>query len=163
MRLLILSLIFFGLVFAGHGYAELYQYKDSDGAVRMTDDYGSIPDEYKKDVEIQSEIKNNYPQKNQEGEVKSRQDDKKRQNSEDSRAEEDIERLSEKREELADQKKTLQEEYEQIKEERERLSNNAPDGSAPDSERKEYSRKIEKLNDRIEIYQKNAEAFEKKV
>lgn len=162
MRLMLLSLIVFGLVFAGHCYAELYQYEDSNGVVRTTDDYGSIPEKYREDVEILSEIKRSSPQKEQEGEVRNRGNDQK-QDTENSQTKENTEQLSEKRQELADQKEALQEEYEQIRKDRERLSSNAPDDSAPDSERKEYSRKVDELNDRIETYQEKAEAFEKKV
>ncbi|MCF8024807.1 MAG: DUF4124 domain-containing protein [Desulfobacteraceae bacterium] len=165
MRLTLLYVIVFALIFVGHGYAELYQYKDSEGVIHYTDDFGSIPESYRNNVKIQSEIKSAPPEKKEDKESgRNQQEDSKEQSAEKSQVKEkDNKELLEKRQNLINQRKALQEEYKQLKEERERLLNNPPDDSAPAAQKREYSQKVQEVNNRIETYQKKAEAFEKKV
>ncbi|MFW5908274.1 MAG: DUF4124 domain-containing protein, partial [Desulfosalsimonas sp.] len=161
----ILYAIFIVIVFAGIGHGELYKYKDSQGVVRYTDNFGSIPEQYRDTAERQSEVKRQPVQKKGEKAASGQQNDsenKEQTGKADDRAENNRQ-ITEERKSLVEQRKALEKEYEQIEEERERLSADRPADSASKAQKTEYEQKVKELNDRIDAYQQNVKAYEEKV
>lgn len=159
------SIMIFAFFTVSHGFAELYQYKDSEGVTHYTDNFGSIPESRRDKVKVHSEIKGVSAVEKDKDSSNSGQKDNKDPvaGKAQTRAEKNKNDLSQKRQHLIDQRKELNEEYKKLEQERERLRNNSPDRSASDDQKKEYSKKVKALNDKIEAYDKKAKAFEKQV
>jgi uncharacterized protein (DUF2267 family) len=167
-RLLFFCIIGTIMIFISTGFAQIYRYVDHEGNVRFTDNPVNIPDEWQENVNIMEEIKVNPGQHQETGETSQEKDYAVTQHAEPAMNDQIIHELNNHNQlrdagdTLALERSEIQTLYDQIEEEKKRLENQLPESASP-VERRVYHQQILDLNQKIEDYQKRADAYREKV
>lgn len=131
--------------------AEMYEYRDQAGYIRVTDDFGSIPEKFRESARIFQEIPGSSPSSDRPVAVT---------NNNNVVAEVDPAG------QIADmikERDALKKTYDYIQEEKIRISGNQPGPNATKEERDAYIDEVDALNQQILDYRENVEDYENRV
>lgn len=160
--LLVIGMVVFWLTPA---FGEYYQYTDSNGVLRFTDDLASVPPEQRPDVTTHQSVEGQAVQQTTGAAVK------KRANRSAAAAGKSTqpsggtwqERNAQKRHELDQMQAALRETFAALQGERSALEANAPPKGATFKEKVAYTDKVEALNAKIVRYEEQLDAYNQKV
>ncbi|MFO8083202.1 MAG: DUF4124 domain-containing protein [Desulfobacterales bacterium] len=161
MRLIFFGIILVSMMFAVHGYAQIYRYVDQEGNIRFTDNPGNIPKEQREVAKTIKEIKSS-PEESRIDEETSWDDvnpqkqmlvNHKTHGKEDNDAQIQVVRES-----LLLEKEELQGLYEKLEEDKSKLGESLTE-SASRMEQRIHHQQVLDLNQRIEDYQERVEAY----
>ena len=157
MRCLCSVIIMFFLIASSNPVkAQLYEYKDSDGTMRYTDDLGMVPEHQRETAErIQSTPRASSPPDAQEAHPET--DEAGSPSNEKSDGESDAKRKA-----LLQEQAELQDEYESIQKALADIDDPPGEDASPEAF-EQYNRKVEEINRRIEEYQKKLADHERRV
>ncbi len=153
--------------------AELYQYKDQEGVVHFTDDYGRIPEKYRSQVKTHESTEPEPEKAEQEtGRRSSNPEQAGEQEKEEAAGKESLEgslteggetaSLQQKREALVQKKEKLNSAYKSLAEEKKQLEARREELSG-DEEIEEYNTRVNELNRKIKQYRKEEEALKAEI
>lgn len=154
----VLLMLIFVMSIAAPGIAQMYEYRDTDGSIRFTDDLGNVPEDKRENAKrIREAPYSPMPSEWQESPEGTEETPWGGNDQEETNAD-----LVEKGEALRSEQSELQKEYESIEEER-ALLGDPPSEDAPLEEFEAYGDKVDELNSRILDYQERLEDHENRV
>lgn len=143
--------------------AQMYEYRDSDGNIRFTDDLGTVPEDKRENarrIRAVPEYSSPFEQKEPPAETEETVVNADGQGEVD-QAETEAD-LFEKGEVLRREQAELQAEYEGIQEEKMRIGD-PPNDDATLAEFEAYGEKVDQINDRIRAYQEKLKDHKQRV
>jgi chromosome segregation ATPase len=142
--------------------AELYQYTDKNGVVHYTDDYTTIPEQYRSQIDSQPETPPDQAAGQQPAAEETENNRTGKTPQEEKASQASMQALKDKREQLIKEKQQLDQTYQALLKQKKDLEGQA--GSlSKDSEIQEYNRKVKELNERITNYREKEQALKARI